>query len=139
MNPRLMSPPNIRHVVCLMDDEQHAAIIKFMQHERNVAEETITLFHQQISRQSEGLREQGAQQSDILSHRQANATVGRPTLVHRPESSVFDLNKLATARKRRLAKMFVEFDDAVDACRVVAYATVKLSMSDLGGRAKSGP
>ena len=47
-------------------DQQHAAIVKFMQHELDTAEEKATLLHQQGSQQAELLREQGAQQLEML-------------------------------------------------------------------------
>lgn len=68
------------HAVCAMlfsldSDEQHAAIVKFIQHELDASREKVTLLHQQGSQQAELLREQGPQQFELLRQQQVQSAV----------------------------------------------------------------
>ena len=48
------------------EDEQHATIAKFIQHELDEAEKMLSLLQEQGSQQVDLLRTQGAQQADLL-------------------------------------------------------------------------
>ena len=86
------------HAVCAMlsaldRDGQHAAVVKFIQHELDAAREKVTLLHQQGFQQSQLLRELGAQQFELLRQQQSQTAVPGPTHARRPEILKIDISK----------------------------------------------
>ena len=119
-------------------DQQHAAIVKFMQHELDTAREKAILLHQQGSQQAEMLREQDAQQFELLRQQQSQSASGGPTHARRPESLKIVISKYRGVEEESLYKWFVELNDAIKARYIVdEQMQVAFAQSNLAGRSKT--
>ena len=117
--------------------QQHAAIVKFMQHELDTVREKATLLHHKGSQRAELLREQGAQKFELLRRQQIQTAADGPTHSHRPESLRIDISKYRVVEEDSLVRWFVELDDAIRARHIVdEKMQVAFAQSNLAGRAK---
>uniref|UniRef100_A0AAV1VMH3 Retrotransposon gag domain-containing protein n=1 Tax=Peronospora matthiolae TaxID=2874970 RepID=A0AAV1VMH3_9STRA len=97
-------------------DQQHAAIIKFLQEELAVKRQKIVLLQQQGSHQS----------------------MGGPKNMRRPENLKIDISRYKGTDEDSLLRWFVEFDDATRARNIEGdEMQVTFALSNLTGRAKT--
>ena len=133
---KVMGDKPVTTMLCsLRENERHAAIAQFIQHELDEALKSNTLLHEQGAQQRHLLGEIGAQHTEVLRQQQASAAGSVRT--HRPETLKVDISKYRGVEADSLLRWFVELDDAIQARRIEDDAMkVPFAMSNLAGRAK---
>ena len=120
----------------LTEGEHHATIAQFIQSELETALKRVALLEHTGLQQSEQLKQQHVQQTELLKVQQNMSSAA--ARARRPEPLKVDISKYKALENESLLRWLVELDDAIAARRIEDDAMcVTFAISNLAGRAKN--